>query len=119
MGSSTMDALPGWLVVLLSAAALVLIAACFASGVCEAAAIFGAVGAGLAAVVIGILRASGVTVNGDGDGGTASADGSADSGDGSGDTGDGSDQTQVASQDVDTSSSGDSSGESDEDSESA
>jgi hypothetical protein len=59
-----MDIFPGWLLVLLSAAALALLAACIASGVCEVAAITAAVGAALAAVVIGVLRSSGVVVDG-------------------------------------------------------
>jgi hypothetical protein len=60
----SMDIFPGWLLVLLSAAALALLAACIASGVCEVAAITAAVGAALAAVVIGVLRSSGVVVDG-------------------------------------------------------
>jgi len=83
--------------VLLSAAALALIAACFASGVCELAAIVAAVGVGLAAVVVGILRASGVIV--DGGSTTASID---DSGQGQDETAStasaAQDQSEVASQ---------------------
>jgi len=56
--------LPGWLIFLLSAAAIALLVACFASGVCEAAAVAAAVGAALALVVIGFLRAAGVDVRG-------------------------------------------------------
>ena len=97
LGSATKDSLPAWLVVLLSAAALALIAACFASGVCELAAIVAAVGVGLAAVVVGILRASGVIV--DGGSTTASID---DSGQGQDETAStasaAQDQSEVASQ---------------------
>lgn len=57
------EALPAWLFAILSAAAIAAIAACFASGACEAGIIIGAVGAGAAAIVIGILESSGVTVN--------------------------------------------------------
>ena len=57
------ELLPAWLFALLSAAAIAAIAACFLSGVCEAGAIVAAAGAATAALVIGILRAAGVTVN--------------------------------------------------------
>jgi hypothetical protein len=60
---------------LLTAAAIALLAACFASGVCEAAAIAAAVGTALAVVVIGALRAAGVDVRGGpGEGPTAAAE---------------------------------------------
>lgn len=62
--SRVREMLPSWLLVLLSAAALAAIAACFASGVCE----FGIVVAGLstaaAAAVISILNAAGVRDSG-------------------------------------------------------
>ncbi|WP_431284187.1 DUF4157 domain-containing protein [Humitalea sp. 24SJ18S-53] len=58
-----MELLPGWLLAILSAAAIAAIIACFATGVCEAAALIGACGAAAAAVVIAILRDNGVTVN--------------------------------------------------------
>jgi hypothetical protein len=90
-GSATRSPLPAWLVVLLSAAALALIAACFATGICELGAVVAAVGVGLAAVVVGLLRAAGVTVN---DGSTAAADDSADATDDSDQ-----DQGEIASQD--------------------
>ena len=57
------ELLPAWLFALLSAAAIAAIAACFLSGVCEAGAIIAAAGTATAAVVIGILRSAGVTVN--------------------------------------------------------
>ncbi|UCV17573.1 eCIS core domain-containing protein [Ferribacterium limneticum] len=60
------ELLPAWLFALLSAAAIAAIAACFISGVCEAGAIVAAAGAATAALVIGILRAAGVTVTEDG-----------------------------------------------------
>jgi len=59
------ELLPGWLIALLSAAAIALIVACFATGACEAAALIGAAGAATAAIVIGILRAAGVNVQGE------------------------------------------------------
>jgi hypothetical protein len=61
--SRVRELLPAWLFALLSAAAIAAIAACFLSGVCEAGAIVAAAGAATAALVIGILRAAGVTVN--------------------------------------------------------
>jgi hypothetical protein len=64
-GSRVREILPYWILVLLSAAAITLIAACFASGVCEAAAIIAVAGAATAAIVIGILRGAGVNVVGD------------------------------------------------------
>ena len=57
------EALPYWLFAILSAAAIAAIAACFASGACEAGIIIGAVGATAAVIVIGALEAAGVTVN--------------------------------------------------------
>ena len=57
------ELLPAWLFALLSAAAIAAIAACLLSGVCEAGAIIAAAGTATAAVVIGILRSAGVTVN--------------------------------------------------------
>ncbi|TVR78087.1 MAG: DUF4157 domain-containing protein [Rhodospirillales bacterium] len=61
-----LELFPTWLLALLSAAAIAAIIACFATGVCEAAALGTAVGAGVAAIVIGILRANGVTVTEEG-----------------------------------------------------
>ena len=50
-------------------AAIAAIAACFASGVCEAGIIIGAAGATVGAAIIGILSAAGITVTGsEGDG---------------------------------------------------
>ncbi len=66
LGSSQKDLLPSWLMMLLSAAAIALIVACFASGVCEAGAIVAAAGAATAAIVIGLLRGKGVDVRGEG-----------------------------------------------------
>jgi hypothetical protein len=74
--------LPSWLAALLSAAALVAIAACFATGVCEFGAVVAGLGAAAAAAVLGILRAAGirdsgatVAANDDGSAGAASAAG--------------------------------------------
>jgi hypothetical protein len=58
------ESLPAWILALLSAAALALLIACFATGVCEAAALIGAVGAAAAAVIIVLLRKAGVDVDG-------------------------------------------------------
>ena len=60
------EVLPYWIMALLSAAAIALLVACFASGVCEAGIIIGAAGAAAGAIIIGIFRAAGITVN-DGD----------------------------------------------------
>jgi uncharacterized protein YlaI len=57
------DVLPYWILAILSAAAIAAIAACFASGVCEAGIIIGAAGAAVGAIIIGIFRAAGITVN--------------------------------------------------------
>jgi hypothetical protein len=57
------ELLPAFLMALLSAAAIAAIAACFASGVCEAGIIIGAAGAAAGALIITILREAGVTVN--------------------------------------------------------
>lgn len=59
------DVLPYWIMAFLSAAAIVLLAACFASGVCEAGIIIGAAGAAVGAIIIGIFRAAGVEVVGE------------------------------------------------------
>lgn len=56
--------MPDWLLALLSAAALVAIAACFATGVCEFAAAVAGLGALAAAAVIAILKAAGVKDSG-------------------------------------------------------
>ena len=56
--------LPDWLVALLGAAALVAIAACFATGVCEFAAVVAGLGALTAAAVIAILKTAGVKDSG-------------------------------------------------------
>lgn len=58
------ELLPAWVLLLLSVAALAAIAACFASGVCEAAMILGLAGAAAAAVIIVILEGEGVEVTG-------------------------------------------------------
>jgi len=52
--------IPGWLLVVLSAATLAAIAACFATGVCEFAAVVAGLGALTAAAVIAVLKAAGV-----------------------------------------------------------
>jgi hypothetical protein len=52
---------------ILSAAAIAAIAACFATGVCEAGIIIGAAGAAVGAIIIGIFRAAGITVNEEGE----------------------------------------------------
>jgi hypothetical protein len=58
------EVLPFWIMALLSAAAIALLAACFATGVCEAGIIIGAAGAAVGAIIIGIFEAAGVTVTG-------------------------------------------------------
>ncbi len=60
--SQVRELLPGWIIALLTAAALATIIACFASGVCEAAIIIGAAGAAVGAIIIGILGSVGVDV---------------------------------------------------------
>ena len=62
-----LEMFPGWLLALLSAAALALLIACIASGACAAGAIIGAAGATAGVAIIGILRANGVTVSEGGD----------------------------------------------------
>lgn len=57
------ELLPAFIMAMLSAAAIAAIAACFASGVCEAGIIIGAAGAAAGALIITILREAGVTVN--------------------------------------------------------
>jgi hypothetical protein len=57
------EVLPYWIIALLSAAAIALLIACFATGVCEAAIIIGAAGAAVGAIIIGIFRANGIIVN--------------------------------------------------------
>lgn len=59
------EILPYWIITILSAAAIAAIAACFATGVCEAGLIIGAAGAAVGAVIIGILQAAGIRVNGE------------------------------------------------------
>ncbi|HRN57602.1 MAG TPA: DUF4157 domain-containing protein [Agriterribacter sp.] len=59
------DVLPYWIMALLSAAAIALLVACFATGVCEAGIIIGAAGAAAGAIIIGIFRAAGVEVVGE------------------------------------------------------
>jgi hypothetical protein len=56
--------MPDWLLALLSAAALVAIVACFATGVCEFAAAVAGLGALAAAAVIAILKAAGIKDSG-------------------------------------------------------
>ncbi|WP_431284188.1 DUF4157 domain-containing protein [Humitalea sp. 24SJ18S-53] len=56
------EILPAWIIAVISVAALALIIACFASGVCEAAALVVACGAATALVIIVILREAGVEV---------------------------------------------------------
>lgn len=57
------EVLPYWIMAILSVAAIAAIAACFASGVCEAGIIIGAAGAAVGAIIIGIFRSAGITVN--------------------------------------------------------
>lgn len=57
------EVLPYWILAILTAAAIAAIAACFLSGVCEAAIIIGAAGAAVGAIIIGIFRSNGITVN--------------------------------------------------------
>lgn len=73
MGSLT-EVLPAWVIALLSAAAIALLIACVASGVCEAAAVTAAAGAALALVVIGALRAAGIEVSGGPEGTSAAGE---------------------------------------------
>ncbi len=61
------EVLPYWIMAILSAAAIAAIAACFATGVCEAGIIIGAAGAAVGAIIIGIFRAAGITVNEEGE----------------------------------------------------
>ena len=56
--------LPAWVIVLLGAALLAALVACFASGVCEAGIILGGVAAAAALVIIAALRHAGVDVRG-------------------------------------------------------
>ena len=58
------ELLPAAVLILLTAAALALIIACFATGVCEAVIITAAAGVAVAALVIFILRGAGVDVRG-------------------------------------------------------
>jgi len=58
------EMLPSWVLVLLSAAALAAIAACFASGVCEFGAVVAGLGAAAAAAVIAVLKAAGIRDSG-------------------------------------------------------
>jgi Domain of unknown function (DUF4157) len=64
------ELLPSWVLALLSAAAIALIAACFATGACEFGAVVGGLGAAAAAAVIAVLKAAGIRDTG----GVASAD---------------------------------------------
>ncbi len=54
------DALPSWAWVVLGAAGAAAVIACFASGVCEAAAIIAVVGEATAAIIIGLMEAAGL-----------------------------------------------------------
>ena len=54
--------MPEWLAPVLTGAALLAIAACFATGVCEVGGLVLAAGAATAAVIVGVLRAAGVDV---------------------------------------------------------
>ena len=56
------DVLPEWLIVLIGAAAVAALVACFATGVCEVGAIVAAVGEGLAELVILLARGAGIVV---------------------------------------------------------
>jgi len=56
--------MPGWLLALLGAAALAAIAVCFATGVCEFAAVVAGLGALTAAAVIAVLKAAGIKDSG-------------------------------------------------------
>ncbi|MBE9571474.1 MAG: DUF4157 domain-containing protein [Proteobacteria bacterium] len=58
--SRVREMLPSWLLLLLSAAAIAAIVACFASGVCEFGLVVAGLGAAAAAAVIAILNAAGV-----------------------------------------------------------
>lgn len=73
VGSLT-EVLPGWVIALLSAAAIALLIACVASGLCEAAAVTAAIGAALALVVIGALQAAGIEVSGGSEGTSGAAE---------------------------------------------
>jgi Domain of unknown function (DUF4157) len=66
--SRVREMLPSWLLLLLSAAALAALAACFASGVCEFGIVVAGLGAAAAAAVIAILHAAGVRDSGGGGG---------------------------------------------------
>ncbi len=62
--SRVRELLPSWLLMLLSAAAIAALAACFATGVCEFGAAVAGLGAAAAAAVIAILHAAGVRDSG-------------------------------------------------------
>jgi len=64
--SQVHNMLPSWLLMLLSAAAIAAIAACFASGACEFGLIVAGLGAAAAAAVIAILNAAGIRDTGSG-----------------------------------------------------
>jgi len=60
--SRVRDLLPSWILAILSVAATAVLAACIISGVCEAGAIVAAAGTAVGSIIIGILRAAGITV---------------------------------------------------------
>lgn len=62
--SGVREMLPTWLLLLLSAAAIAAIVACFASGVCEFGLVVAGLGAAAAAAVIAILNAAGIRDSG-------------------------------------------------------
>jgi hypothetical protein len=62
--SGVREMLPTWLLLLLSAAAIAAIVACFASGVCEFGLVVAGLGAAAAAAVIAILNADGIRDSG-------------------------------------------------------
>jgi hypothetical protein len=74
MDTAYLTQIPAWLLALLGAAAVALLIACFATGVCEFGALVGGLGAAAAAALIAILRKAGVQDSGT----TASAGGSTD-----------------------------------------
>jgi hypothetical protein len=58
------DAMPAWVIALLGAAAVALLIACFASGVCEFGAAVAGLGFAAAAVVVAALHAAGIRDSG-------------------------------------------------------
>jgi len=64
LDTSYFNMIPAWLLALLGAAAITLIAACFATGVCEFGAVVAGLGTAAAAALMAILRAAGVQDSG-------------------------------------------------------